>query len=130
MHNTDMKVKEILKRQIDEVVSKGSIDPCELDCLEKSYCILAKMSEVEAMDEYSRNPYPNSFGPMYPDTYGDMTMRRGRGMNGRFVSRNGSFHSVNDRMIAALEMELDNATSDFERQKIMEEIRRLREMKD
>lgn len=127
MHTTDMKVKEILKRQIDEVVAKGSIDPCELDCLEKSYCILAKMSEVEAMDEYSK--YPNSFGQMYPE-YPDMTMRRGRGMNGRFVSRDGSFHSINDRMIAALEMELDNATSQYEKQKIMDEIRRLREMKD
>lgn len=129
MHTTDMKVKEILKRQIDEVIAKGSIDPCELDCLEKSYSILAKMSTVEGMDEYLKGNYPNSFGQMYPE-YPDMSMRRGRGMNGRFVSRDGSFHSVNDRMVAALEMELDNATSQFERQKIMDEIRRLREMKD
>lgn len=138
MHDMNMKVKDILKRQINDVTMKGDITPSELCCLKDSYEILAKMSEIEAMEDYgysgSRMMNGNSYGypNSYPNSYDGMSMRRGRGADGRYVSRGDSMshHSVNDRMIAALEMELDTAQSDFERQKIMDEIRRLREMKD
>jgi hypothetical protein len=67
--------------------------------------------------------------------YDEMSMRRGRGADGRFVSMNDgysnrSYHSVNDRIIASLERELNGDISDFERKRIMDEIQRLREMKD
>lgn len=71
------------------------------------------------------------------------SMRRGRGADGRFVSRNRdrsmdgdydrsyddgySNHSVHDRMIASLEREMDMAKTDYERQQIQDEIRSLRE---
>lgn len=37
-----------------------------------------------------------------------------------------SGHSIEDRMIASLENQMDTATSDYERQKIQEEINRIR----
>ena len=130
MRELNERAKHLLERKIEEVVNRGDISPSEMDCVYKAYKTIYYMTTTEAMNEYGDS---RSFGrSMYPDWDFEESMRRGRGMDGRFVSRNDgrSYHSVNDRIIASLERELNGDISDFERQRITDEIRRLREMKD
>ena len=138
MHDLNERVKRLLDQKVEEVINKGDISPSEMECIYKAYKTKYYMTTTEAMDEYGEDEssYRRGYSMGYPDPY--MTsMRRGRGADGRYVSRGGnwndgydrSMHSVNDRIIANLERELNSDISDFERQKITEEIRRLREMK-
>lgn len=139
MHDLNERVKRLLDQKVEEVINKGDISPSEMECIYKAYKTKYYMTTTEAMDEYGEDEssYRRGYSMGYPDPY--MTsMRRGRGADGRYVSRGGnwndgydrSMHSVNDRIIANLERELNSDISDFERQKITDEIRRLREMKD
>lgn len=129
MRELNERAKHLLKRKIEEVVNRGDISPSEMDCVYKAYKTIYYMTTTESMENYGDRSYGRS---MYPDWDFEESMRRGRGMDGRFVSREGgrSYHSVNDRIIASLERELNSDISDFERQRITDEIRRLREMKD
>lgn len=145
MHDLNERVKRLLDQKVEEVINKGDISPSEMECIYKAYKTKYYMTTTEAMEDYSEDEssYRRGYSMGYPDSY--MTsMRRGRGADRRYVSRgeydmsytndnrggNRSMHSVNDRIIANLERELNSDISDFERQKITEEIRRLREMKD
>jgi hypothetical protein len=139
MHDLNERVKRLLDQKVEEVINKGDISPSEMECIYKAYKTKYYMTTTEAMEDYGEDEssYRRGYSMGYPDPY--MTsMRRGRGADGRYVSRDGnwndgydrSMHSVNDRIIANLERELNSDISDFERQKITDEIRRLREMKD
>lgn len=150
MHDLNERVKRLLDQKVEEVINKGDISPSEMECIYKAYKTKYYMTTTEAMEDYGEDEssYRCGYSMGYPDPY--MTsMRRGRGADGRYVSRGGnwndgydmsyandnrggnrSMHSVNDRIIANLERELNSDISDFERQKITDEIRRLREMKD
>lgn len=162
MYETNEKTVRLLKQKIDEVVNKGDISPSEMECVEKAYETISLIKGIEAMDEefgygnsfarersmrrgggQSRGQGQGSSNGYWPVHYRDdeESYRRGRGADGRYVSREsrgrgGSYnegysgHSVNDRMIASLEYEMDNAESEYDRQKIQEEIRRLREAKN
>lgn len=126
MFETMMRTKSLLKREIDQINDIGELDDCRLDNLLKAYKTLREISTIEAMDSE------------YGDDYSTRrtSMRRGRGADGRYMSRSGSYdrgysgHSVTDRMIASLEREMDMAESDYDRKKIQDEIHRLRESKD
>lgn len=124
MYETNQEAKRLIERKIHEVVEKGDISPSEMCCVKDAYEALYYMTAAEAMEN------SNSYGRSMMDW--EDSMRRGRGANGQFVSRDGgrSYHSVNDRIVANLERELDYAQSEFERKRIMDEIRRIREMKD
>ena len=124
MYETNQEAKRLIERKIHEVVEKGDISPSEMCCVKDAYEALYYMTAADAMED------SNSYGR--PMTDWEDSMRRGRGANGQYVSRDGgrSYHSVNDRIVANLERELDNAQSKFERERIMDEIRRIREMKD
>lgn len=132
MYETNQEAKRLIERKIHEVIEKGDISPSEMCCVKDAYESLYYMTAAEAMEG------SKSYGNSYGDSYGNRSMsdweesmRRGRGANGQFVSREGSsYHSVNDRIVANLEKELDYAQSKFERERIMDEIRRIREMKD
>lgn len=128
MYETNQETKRLIERKIHEVVEKGDISPSEMCCVKDAYEALYYMTAAEAME--NSKSYGESYGRSMMD-WEDST-RRGRGANGQFVSRDGgrSYHSVNDRIVANLERELDYAQSEFERKRIMDEIRRIREMKD
>lgn len=138
MYETNQEAKRLIERKVQEVIDKGDISPSEMCCVKDAYEALYYMTAAETME--TSKSYGNSYGNSYGDSYGNSrsmsdweeSMRRGRGANGQFVSREGgrSYHSVNDRIVANLERELDYAQSEFERKRIMDEIRRLREMKD
>lgn len=131
MYETNQEAKRLIERKIHEVVEKGDISPSEMCCVKDAYEALYYMTAADTME--NSNSYTGSY-----DSYGrpmtdwEESMRRGRGANGQYVSRDGgrSYHSVNDRIVANLERELDYAQSEFERKRIMDEIRRIREMKD
>lgn len=139
MYELNDKVYDLLEKKICEVVEKGDISPTEMECVEKAYKTLEAITTIEAMLEYGeedgysmkrrggsrvshRGGYPDEYvlDRGYPVSYKrDGRMRRGE-----------SYHSVNDRIVANLEAELNSDISDFERQRIMDEIRRIKEMKD
>lgn len=133
MYELNDKVYDLLEKKICEVVEKGDISPTEMECVEKAYKTLEVITTIETMLEYGEEDgysmkrgrsrgYPDEhvWERGYPVSYKkDGRMRRGE-----------SYHSVNDRIVASLEAELNSDISDFERQRIMDEIRRIREMKD
>lgn len=133
-----------LKEELQKVNSAGTIDPNEVKTITDAVKLMVKLKEYEAWCD----------GEMNGRSYGDYSYRRGRNpMNGQYVSRghdygrmsyNGPYespmwgngsrasydmgysgHSINDRMIARLEQMMDEADSDFERQKIQEAIGRM-----
>lgn len=128
MYETNQEAKRLIERKIHEVVEKGDISPSEMCCVKDAYEALYYMTAAETME--NSKSYGESYGRSMMDW--EDSMRRGRGANGQYVSRDGgrSYHSVNDRIVANLEKELDYAQSEFERKRIMDEIRRIREMKD
>lgn len=122
--------KSLLMREIGKINAKGDISPSELDNLCKAYKTLREISTIEAMNGLDRSEgmRRNSYG--YPYSYDHMPMGRPMSADQYRYERGYSGHSVNDRMIASLEREMDMAESEYDRNKIMEEIRRLREKKD
>ena len=121
--------KSLLMREIGKINAKGDTSPSELDNLCKAYKTLREISTIEAMNGLDRSEgmRRNSYG--YPYSYDHMPMSRPM-TDSYGYERGYSGHSVNDRMIASLEREMDMAESEYDRNKIMEEIRRLREKKD
>ena len=128
MYETNQEAKRLIERKIHEVIEKGDISPSEMCCVKDAYEALYYMTAAETME--NSKSYGESYGRSMMDW--EDSMRRGRGANGQYVSRDAgrSYHSVNDRIVANLERELDYAQSEFERKRIMDEIRRIREMKD
>lgn len=139
MYELNDKVYDLLEKKICEVVEKGDISPTEMECVEKAYKTLEAITTIETMLEYGeddgysmkrRGGSRVSHRGGYHDEY---VLDRGYPVSykrdGR-TRRGESYHSVNDRIVANLEAELNSDISDFERQRIMDEIRRIREMKD
>ena len=146
-------LKEVQERAKKEamplIYKEGTLSPNELENLKNlmattKYAVCAEkdLMEIEGMSgegeydgEHSRGMYVH---PMYSG-------RRGRSSTtGRYVSRGGSYgtmmhmpyddhigeysgHSVHDRMIADLEREMDEATSEYERKVIMDQINKIRQ---
>ena len=136
MFETMNESKSLLIREIGKINAKGDISPSELDNLCKAYKTLREISTIEAMDDYGDQSYgrgrsmrmDNSYG--YPHSYDRVPMGRPMSTDSYRYERGYSGHSVTDRMIASLEREMDMAETEYDRNKIQEEIRRLREKKD
>lgn len=139
------KAEKLLEKEMKKIVDKGDLTPTELDNLKKALCI-ADMLEGQSSGMYMDDP-DMSYGwniqrtRPYMDDMNGMSGRRGRSsVTGRYISRgmdqmnsstNGmtygqSGHSIEDRMIASLEQQMDNASSSYERQMIQEEINHIR----
>lgn len=127
---------KIAKKEVDKIVQKGDLNPTELDCVYKVACVAEKIAQMT--NEYSGS-YSEGFrsnmqnGQMYNGSWGnEMSGARMRSpVTGRYISSGmndgyASGHSIEDRMIASLESQMDSAKSEYERQKILEEIRRIR----
>lgn len=123
---------KVAKKEVDKIVQKGDLTPAELDSVYKVACVTEKIQSMigdpmQSYGMYGRMPDP------YVATYDGMSGTRMRSpVTGRYISRgsdmhNGySGHSIEDRMIAMLEQQMDSAKSDYERQKIQEEIAHIR----
>ena len=118
---------EILYNNLRKINDKKDITPQELDNVKDIATVMAKMSEVEAMNSGDFTSYYNLDSEMNmsraPHYRVHMSNSRGRDHNtGRYISR----HSIDDRMIANLESMMDNAGSDYERQRINDWINKIR----
>lgn len=140
------KTREAAENTLCDLVNKGFNNPQDLCSGLDAVKILAQIATIEAMEraqwteEESRRMRGVSYGYSYNDPYWEAeSMRRGRNSLGQYTSREmppmrydggHSGHSINDIMIASLERSITPEMSDFERQRVMEEIRQLRERKD
>lgn len=136
-----------LEADLKKLIAKPELTPADYDAFKKAMCIAGMIANYPGgvMDEegmsygypmnhggdyrgYSMN---NSMGAMDRDSYGRMRSPvTGRyisnGMNDGSYANGYSGHSVNDRMIMALEQSIQPDMNEYERQKVEEEIRRLR----
>lgn len=133
---------DIAKCELDQILQKGTITPSELDSVYKITKIakmITEMGNPEVEMQYGMMPNVRMGGPGYGYGYGyrgDMGYSENRDrspVTGRYISRgmsgrnNGySGHSIEDRMIASLEQQMDQAQSDYERNMIEEEINHIR----
>ena len=140
-----MNFASLAKKEVEKIVKKGDLTPQELENVYKLTCITEKLMEMSGGDADMGGSYGYGNGmsgrhyDVRMDSYGDMygdgngySERRGRSpVTGRYVSRgmsgNGmSGHSIEDRMIASLEDQMDAAKNDYEKNLIMQEIQRIR----
>lgn len=132
------KTKEILDECIEDMNKKKDLTSADLDMLCKAYKLRrelmyddADMGESGEWDNSSymysrRNVMPRVYmDGMNPNTNAYAPMRSP--VTGRYVSRDGgmSGHSLKDRMIAKLEEMYDEASSEYEREELRKEIRRI-----
>lgn len=142
--------KDMLMRELEKMNKKGTISPNELECAYKAVCTLEKIKVIEAMeegrDDYSGRSYGHHMDG-WPMSYGGRdwemdSQRRGRGADGRFVSRgyddsqrrygmgndgrSGHMSPTKEKMIERLEKMRNEAGTDHERQEIQMEIDRIR----
>lgn len=129
------------KEAMPLIYKEGTLSPTELENLKNclavvkyAACAQKDLAEFESMGS--------------PEMGGEYSGRRGRSsVTGRYMSRgmdnmmsgydgrryygndggNYSGHSVHDRMIADLEKEMDQATSDYDRKVIMDQINKIRQ---
>lgn len=149
------KTEELIFNEMEKINSKGEISSADLCNLKYASATLMNLETYRAMKENEEDASfamgrrsmrgDQSYGGM---NYGNESWRRGRGANGQFVSRANepymggmsgdqsyrnsyadgySGHSVEDRTIAMLEHQMDEAKSDYDRQFIQNQIRSIRE---
>lgn len=131
---------KLVKKEVKKIVEKGDLTPQELESLYKAACLAEKLMALGCdAGEMGDASYGYGYGHMngYPymsmGGYGNMggySEARGRSpVTGRYISRGMdgmSGHSIEDRMIAALEQQMDAAKTEYERKTIQDEIQRIR----
>ena len=141
------KIERKLESDLDKVLSKNELSAADWDAVKKAMCIASMTNgymDGEMLDEewmsYGYYPgYSQSMGMHYnsPEMMSNGRMRSpvtGRyisnGMNGMSTrssySDGYSGHSIEDRMIMALEQQMDAAKTDYERSMVEKEIKRIR----
>lgn len=122
------KFSEMLDREINNMVKKGSITPSDLEVANKAICLSIKIHDhldgsSMSDDEMTSGHwgYDYEYMPHYNRSYG-------RPMHGYKSHMSG--HSIKDRMIARLEGMYDEAQSEHEKQMIKAEIEKIRTSED
>lgn len=134
-------LEDSLEEEVKKIIKKNDISANDLECLWKAFCLMDKCEEKLGMSPsasygyYGNEMRPYGYDPNINMTYGDLVPNSSFGrmrspVTGRYIS-NGmnsgySGHSIEDRMIAALENQMDNAKTEYERTKIRDEIERIR----
>lgn len=125
------KTMEILDSCIEDMNKKKDLTPNDLEMLCKAYKLRNELKCDEEMmgNEWDESSSMYSRRNVMPRVYMDdahySPMRSP--VTGRYVSRDGgmSGHSLKDRMVAKLEGMYDEAQSEYEREEIRKEIRRI-----
>lgn len=138
VHDTE----ELLLKEMEKINSKGEISSTDLCNIKYASQALMNLETYEAMKEYGEDA---SFSMGRRSLPHEESWRRGRGADGRFVSRapypesyrdeysmrryedGYSGHSIEDRTIELLEHQMDNAKSEYDRKFIEGQIRAIRE---
>ena len=114
----------LARDEVIKIVQKGDMTPSELDNIYKATCIAEKLNKIQM----SEMPYENDYG-YGRNNYGYSDRRSRSPVTGRYIrrmNRGYSGHSIEDRMIASLEEQFDQAQSEHERKVIQEEIDHIR----
>ena len=129
------RVEKKLESDLEKILSKGELTAADWDAVKKAMCIAGM---VEGLEEGSPvNEEGSSYGYSNARMYGNEMMSNGRmrsPVTGRYISNGMNYgetmgysgHSIEDRMIMALEQQMDAAKTDYERQMVEKEIQRLR----
>lgn len=150
MEETFKKIKDKLEDNICILLNKPNMTLEDLKFLGESVDVLKDISIIEGMEDYSeemekgysetsrdaRRMYPKNraMTAAYERGYIDGTSNeRGRSpYTGRYVSRDEwrmdehrSGHSIDDRMVAAMEQMYDNASTEHERMRIDDVIKHI-----
>lgn len=136
------KTQSLITKEIRKVNQKNDLTPQELGNLTEAVCLMEKIIKLDGMIEAAwdedgeESEYYDHRMSNRGRSYRGMSNARGRSpRTGRFVSRREdpnmdgrgiSRHSIEDRMIAALENQMDYAGSDYERQRVGEWIEKMR----
>ena len=138
VHDTE----ELLLKEMEKINSKGEISSTDLCNIKYASQALMNLETYEAMKEYGEDA---SFSMGRRSLPHEESWRRGRGADGRYVSRSPypehyrdeysmrsyedgySGHSIEDRTIELLEHQMDNAKSEYDRKFIEGQIRAIRE---
>ena len=142
-----------LENELDQIIASGTINPTEVKTVTDAVRLMLKTKEYEEWlsggdtgSSYRRGRSPvtgryvsrsrgDSYGMDYMSmrdgSYDDPYMRGsyGRAYNMDMYDRDYSGHSIKDRMVAKLETMVDMAKSDYERQEVMEAIKKIEGMK-
>lgn len=105
-------LKEMLEKELKNIVKQDAITPQNLDGAGKAVDILKDIETIEAMREsqYSNNSYNSYEDRSYRMMHdGDMSYAQRRDSMGRYSSRRYSRHAETDHMIAKLEAMYDTA---------------------
>ena len=122
---------KLAANEVAKINEKGDLTPSEVDSVYKISNIMEKSVKAAAMLGLMDEEYDYSYGELRGNSY----MRGRSATTGRYVSRDygmsrnmggHSGHSIDDRMIAALEQQMDMATSEYEKQRIMDQINQIR----
>lgn len=121
--------EKALERELTKLFSKSELTPNDWDAVKKAMCIAGMMRSYQSGEKYDEEG--NSYGYMSDPYYGnDYSAGRMRSpVTGRYISsgmHGYSGHSIEDRMIMALEQQMDSAKTDYERQMVEKEIQRIR----
>lgn len=122
------KTMEILDSCIEDMNKKKDLTPNDLEMLCKAYKLRRELKCDDEMEmgseEWDDSSSMYSRRNIMPRVY--MEGRRSP-VTGRYVSRDGgmSGHSLKDRMVAKLEAMYDEAQSEYEREELRKEIRRI-----
>ena len=137
VHDTE----ELLLKEMEKINSKGEISSTDLCNIKYASQALMDLETYEAMKEYGEDA---SFSMGRRSLPHEESWRRGRGADGRYVSRmpypehytgersmrnyedDYSGHSVEDRTIEMLEHQMDNAKSEYDRKFLQDQIHAIR----
>lgn len=112
---------ELMLKELKNINDRGSLTKDDLCCIKEMVEITYKIQIVEAM-----NDEDGGYSEYYPEDRMTSRMRGRDARTGRYMSRRTSRnydghmsgHSLHDRMIAALENTMDQASSDYDREQI------------
>jgi len=109
-------IKEMLEEELKSLRKKPSITPEDVKIIREAVCAIKDINELIGMGGYSEgiNRSPVTGRYISNGTYG---------MNGW---QHYSGHSINDRMVDALERMYDTASSEHEKQVVSNWIKRIR----
>lgn len=132
-----------LEQKLDEIIANGTINPTEVKTVTDAVCLMLKSKEYEEWlhdgedmgSSYRRGRSPvtgryvsRSRGDSYGMDYMPIRGSYGRPYTMDMYDQDYSGHSIKDRMVAKLEGMVDMAKSDYERQEVLDAIRKIEGM--
>ena len=138
-----------LESELDQIIAMGTINPTEVKTVTDAVCLMLKTKEYEewlseedmGSSSYrrGRSPVTGRYVSRSRGSYemGDMSRHMGSYHDGYYgrpydmemYDQDYSGHSIKDRMVAKLETMVDMAKSDYERQEVLEAIKKIEGMK-